>query len=118
MNFLIENRKYIGLGGCVLAIIGCFLPFASVYGMTASYINGDGKILLIAMIVSAVLIYLQKDNKSLISSGIGGILFLFSSFRVFSTSSANIEIGLILIFIGLAGAIAYPFLKEKNNVNK
>ena len=114
MNFLVKNRKYIGLGGCVLSIVGCFLPFASALGINASYINGDGKLLLVAMIVSAVLIYLQKDKISLIPSAIGALIFLFSAFKVLGTSGVSMGIGLIIILIGLICAIAYPFLNEKN----
>ena len=113
MEFLKENRKYVGLGGCIIAIIGCFLPFVSALGISARYIDGDGMLLVIAMIISAVLIYLEKDKHSLISSGIGGIIFLYSAFKVVGTSGVNIGIGLIIILVGLIGAIAYPFLKDK-----
>lgn len=114
MDILVKNRKYIGLGGCVVSVIGCFLPFASAFGINANYINGDGKLLLIAMIASAVLIYLKKDKISLIPSCIGGLIFLFSALKVLGTSGVKMGIGLIVILIGLICVIAYPFLKEKN----
>ena len=113
MDFLVKNRKYIGLGGCVLTIIGCFLPFVNALGISIDYIAGDGKLLSIAMVVSAVLICLKKDKNSLISSCIGGLIFLFSAFKVLGTSGVNMGIGLIVIFIGLICVIAYPFLKKK-----
>ena len=84
MEKLAKYRVFIGIGGCLLAIIGCFLPWASVLGISVNFIDGDGKILLVCAIVSAILIYFKKDKFSLISS------------------------------VGLVAMIAYPFIKAKN----
>lgn len=114
MDFLKENKMYIGIGGCILAIIGCFLPFLnSSLGISINYISGNGKILLVTMVISAILIYLKKDKISLISSCVGGIVFLYNAFNVLSSNSISAGIGLILIFIGLVCAIACPFLNDK-----
>ena len=109
-----NNSQYLGLGGCALAIIGCFLPFAStsILGLTVNYIDGDGKILLIAMIISAVLIFLKKEKISLIPTCIGGVLFLIDAFKALTSSYINIGIGIIVILIGLICAIVFPFLKK------
>lgn len=114
MEFLVKNRKYIGLGGCAIAAIGCFLPFVSIWGINFRYSSGDGIVVIIAMIVSAILIYLKKDKFSLISSGIGVLVFLNNAIRLLSTSGVKMGIGMIMVFFGLVCAVAYPFLKEKN----
>ena len=114
MDFLVKNRQYVGYLGCALATVGCFLPFASVLGISVSYMSGNGKILLVAMIISAVLMYMKKEKASLIPSCIGALIFLNNAFKVIGMSGASLGIGIIVIFIGLAGAIAYPFLVEKN----
>lgn len=66
MDFIKKNRMWITLGGLALALIGCFLPFAkaSVLGFSQSvkYTDGDGILVIIAVIVSAVLVFLKKKN--------------------------------------------------------
>lgn len=41
--------------GNIVAIIGCFLPFISVFGQSVNYIEGDGVIVIVLSIVSMVL---------------------------------------------------------------
>ena len=38
MEFLKNNAKWIGLAGCALMIIGCFLPFATVSMCSFKYL--------------------------------------------------------------------------------
>ena len=45
--------------GNVLAIIGCFMPFISFWGVTVNYIEGDGRIVLVLSIISIVLAFFK-----------------------------------------------------------
>lgn len=47
------------LGGNALSIIGCFLPFVTLWGFSESYISGDGIFVLILCIVSIVLAFFK-----------------------------------------------------------
>ena len=113
MEILNKNSKYIGLGGCILTIIGCFLPWSNFLGESYSQINGDGKIVLILAIVTAILIYLKKDKISLVTSGIAILVFIIDGSKVFS-SNFNAGIGLFTILIGLICMILYPFINKNN----
>ena len=113
MDTLIKYRKYIGLGGCLLAIIGCFLPWATALGYSVSFVDGDGKYLIIATIVSAILIYLKKDKISLIPTIIAVVIYLKDALNTFS-SNVSLGLGIFLILIGLVGMVIYPFIKENN----
>ena len=77
MEFIKKNRQYIMLAGCALMLIGLFFTFAKVsvsfLGQSASsstsYIDcDDGKIVLVAAIASALLIWFKKEKFSLIST--------------------------------------------------
>ena len=123
MDFLKRNHKWIGIVGCVVVLIGCFLPFVSVslFGVTQSvnYMTGDGKLVLVAIIVSAILILLGKEKFSLISSIIAAVIVLYdvingaSQFGSLGLGGISFGIGLWVIIIGLVLTIASVFLKEK-----
>jgi len=137
MEFVKKNIKWISLGGCVLAIISLFLPFATVsaeiFGTSISesvtYIEGDGAIVFAAIIVAGVLIFLKKDLFSLIPLGIGTAISIYSAINVgkaFGDVSSlygdlikvGFGIGFYLLLVGLvvaAGAMAYSqFVLNKN----
>ena len=65
-----KSKVFIDLSGCILAFIGLFLPFLrmSAYGYkyTYKYINGDGKIVAVALIVSMILILLLKKRRKFV----------------------------------------------------
>ena len=50
-----NNKNYIGLLGCILGIIGCFLPFISILGIKYSYIKGEGFLLSGLLIITMIL---------------------------------------------------------------
>ena len=59
------------MGGCALGVISVFLPISTVssgYGFknSVSFIEGDGKIVLVFLIASAILLFFKKDLISLI----------------------------------------------------
>ncbi len=122
MKVLKENAKWIGLGGCVLMIIGCFLPFATVSALglsqSVNYIDGDGVFVVIAAVVAAILIYLKKGKLILIPSLISAAFVIYdaaSGSSAASSSLANVSfgIGFFLIVIGIICVSAYPFLDNE-----
>ena len=119
LDFVKQNRKWIGIAGCALVIIGCFLPFAkaSVFGFSTSASlmdGGDGWFLLIAAAVAGVLIYLNKYKYSLVPSAIGVIINIYEISHVTSEGMGIVKVAFAayLIFIGLALAIASVFVPE------
>lgn len=112
MEVLNKNSKYIGFGGCILTIIGCFLPWITVLGMSINWFEGDGKLAILASIVTAVLIYLKKDKLSLITSGLIALFFLIDGSKVFS-NHLTAGLGFYTIFLGIVCMIAYPFINKQ-----
>ena len=116
MEFLKNNSKWLGLGGCLLTIIGCFLPYASVLGMSIKFASEgkDGNIVVVLLIVSAVLILLNKGKWSLIPSIIGLFISIYDGINVSNISTlVQLEIGFYVILIGLIIAIVTPFFMKK-----
>ncbi len=131
MDFIKSNKKWIGIGACIVALLGTFFNFvtAKVLFMSKSvtyFSTNDGKIAVVAIIVSAVLIYLKKEKVSLITlvgslgltiyDGIDGIQKLKEAASVYGT--ASLSIGFYIIVIGLAIAIAIQFIKSDKTSNK
>lgn len=120
MDFIKKNRMWITLGGLALALIGCFLPFAkaSVLGFSQSvkYTDGDGILVIIAVIVSAVLVFLKKEKFSLIPSGIAAIITIYdminTSHVASGLASVSLGIGAFVIIIGLIVAIIIPVIPQ------
>ena len=79
MDFVKRNVKLIGVAGCLLAIIGTFLPFASItveaYGYSQSesvrFIEGDGVFVIILAVVAGFMLF----GKALIGLRISFIRF-------------------------------------------
>ncbi len=119
MDFVKKNKKWIGIAGCALVIIGCFLPFAkaSLLGISQSASlmdGGDGWFFLVAAAVAGVLILLNKYKFSLIPLAIGVILNIYEISHVSSEGMGIVKVSFApyLIFIGLAMSIAVAFIKE------
>lgn len=115
MKAILNYKKYIDIIGCIVAIVGCILPFASQLGITVKYIDGDGKIFLITTIITAVLVYLEKEKISLIPTILSALIFSVTVFNYLQSSGIHIEIGFILIILGLIAQIAVPFLNSHEN---
>lgn len=126
MDFISKNAKWIGLCGCLLAIIGCFLPYASVYGVSIKFASKgvnvavtDGYIVLVLFIVSIALMLCHKEKWSVIPSALGLFVSLFDGINVKNTVSiANLEIGFYVILIGSIVAIILPFFIRKESKKK
>jgi len=114
MELLRKNRKAIALVGCLLIILGCFLPFASAMGISIDYATGDGKLVIIAIVVTAILIFLKKEKITLIPSLIAVAIFVNTTINMIQIEEASLALGFYVILIGLIAIIAYPFLIEKN----
>ena len=112
MDFLKNNKKMIGLAGCVLTILGCFLPFASTFGISINYASGDGIFVIVAAIVSGILIFLNKSKAVLIPSIIATVILANTTIKMIKIDGVSLEIGFVLILIGLIAAIVYPFLNN------
>ena len=136
MEFLQKNSKYIGYGGCILMLLGNFLPFVtvtvSIFGISKSesikFIDGDGMFVIIAAIVTAVLLYLKKEKFSLISTGIALAVTLYDISNAESMvgnalglGDISYGIGFWVILIGVvlaAGSVVINYLKDKNQTTK
>ena len=125
MEFVKQNLKYIGIAGCVLAIIGCLLPFATVSALSISqsisYIQGtDGKIFLIVFVISAVLLFLNKEKFSLIATAIGAGIFAYGVINVNNSVAGGLGslvkfsygVGFYLTLIGIVIALACTIIKN------
>lgn len=139
MEFIKKNIKWIGLGGCILILISLFLPFATVsatvFGQTFSesvtYIDGDGKFVLMAAIAAGVLIFFKKELISLIPLGIGAGITIYSAINVgsafestsnmFGSVKTGFGFGFYLLILGLLvaiGSVIYShFVLKKNASN-
>lgn len=121
MDFVKKNAKWIGVAGCALILIGCFLPFATVslFGISETislFKSGAlGIILIIAAIISGAIILLEKKPKlSLITSIISALLVILNVSNAKSYSSMmKYGIGLYVVIIGLVIAIVIPFFMSK-----
>ena len=120
MDFIRKNRMWITLGGLALALIGCFMPFAKAsvlgFSQTVNYTDGDGILVVIAVIISAVLVFLKKEKFSLIPSGIGALITIYdmiNTSRVASgLASVSLGIGAFVVIIGLIVAIIMPLIPQ------
>ena len=124
MDFIKKNHMWIGIAACGAAILGCFLPFATVsaFGLSESvnFIDGDGKLVLIAAVISGVLLYLQNGKYqkfSWISSAIGLFITLYDASNVGKKMSGLVNthmgIGFTIIMLGFIVAIIIPFIKSE-----
>lgn len=117
MDTLTKNLNYIGIAGCALSVVGLFLPFASAYGFSANYIDGDGKIMLFTRLATAVLLFFKKDLFSLIPTAISTIMIVAALSNILG-GAASLGIGAYVIIIGLVIQIAEPLVAKfviKNN---
>ena len=109
---LVKYSLYIGLGGCLLVIIGCFLPWITVFGVTGTWSEGDGIFAILLAITSGILIFLKKDKYSLISSGLAAILFFISFFKII-VNRFRPGFGCYIVLLGVVAMGIYPFINKK-----
>lgn len=137
MSF-VKEKKYLGMLGNALLIIGVFLPFVSVsvslFGISqstsVSYIQGDGIFVLILAIISLLMIFADKLSEkvaffgklvnpklTLIPTAISIILLIIDvsnssgAASIYSSlASVSLGFGFWIMVIGLVALVAYPFL--------
>lgn len=122
MEFLKNNAKWIGLAGCALMIIGCFLPFAtvSILGLSETIaLSGTGAlgiILIITAIISGIVMLTKKSKLSLITTIIYALFVVLNIANASENGDAfSYGIGLYVVIIGVIIAVVMPFFKSKQD---
>ena len=116
MNFIKNNKKLISLCGCIMIVLGCFLPLASAYDLySINYISGDGKFVIIAIIIAAILIVLNKHKVSLIPSVVAAIFFANNTIKIAQINGVVFKLGFVLILIGFVITIVFSFINCKKH---
>lgn len=107
----------VALVGCVIGIIGCFLPYysaeASAFGFsrseTITYFERDGLVVVGVAVVAIILAALRKTVISLIPSAIGLLISGIDFFNVPDVESAYVdagfEIGAYVVLFGMITAV-------------
>jgi len=90
--------------GNIVAIVGCFLPFVSLWGFSASYIEGDGIFVLILCLVSIALAFF-KANFAFIANIVALVITFIAIANAASFSLEVLGIGAYAIIIANIVAI-------------
>lgn len=83
LDKFVKQNNVVGIFSCLLIILGCFLPFASVsvfgYSQSVSLMSDgkDGIIFLVASIITIAMILIKKDILALITGIITGGLGIY-----------------------------------------
>lgn len=119
----IKQNNLVGIVGCVIILISCFLTFASVgafgYSQSVSLMSEgkDGIIFLVLAIVTAVLIFIKQDIGALIGGIITGGFGLyeiidFNSALGAYSSMVSKGVGYYLLLIGSIFLLASVIVKK------
>ena len=122
-NKFIKQNNIIGLLGCIIIVIACFLPFASVsvlsYSQSISLMSDgkDGIIFLVLSAITAGTILIKKDMIALIAGIITGGLGLYEIFDTVSSLGAYSSYvtkgaGFYLLLIGSIVLLASDIVKK------
>ena len=121
-------QKIIGLFGCILIVISCFLPFIHISLLNmdnkSKFIQGDGKLVLALVIVSSLLIIFNKFKTSIIPT-ITIIIVLIQNILTIYKDSKNLkalgtityDIGFYMLITGIIICILFPFVFRKKNIS-
>lgn len=129
-----KRYQYIGLLGCLLLVIGNFWDFAKVsikiLGISVSksveFFDGDGKIVLVCAIVTALLIIFNKTKLSIVTLGISAFCVFYDMAnandvvkdKTFSLGTVSFEFGCYVLIAGIvltAICIIMDFIENRNN---
>ena len=107
MNSLNKNLKYIGIGGCIIAIIGIFLPWISALGITGALIERLGIWLVLLLVSTGILFFFDSALFALIVSIMSIIWLVADAITIFNNPIITISpsYGLFVIAIGLIIAL-------------
>lgn len=98
-----KNIKLVILIANIVAVIGCFLPFASLFGYGVNFIEGDGVFVVVLSIV-AVLVALFKPKFAFIPNAISLFVPIYDITQAPGMSDF-LDIGAYMIIAGTAVAI-------------
>ena len=112
-----NNKNYIGLLGCILGIIGCFLPFITILEIKYSYIKGEGFLLSGLLIITMILIIIKKEKFSIIPVIMSLLLFLSRTLTTIKYIK-YLRTGFYIILIGINCLFIYELLLYINNNKK
>lgn len=108
-----NTGKLMVLIGSVVAIVGCFLPFASIsilgFSESISFIEGDGVFVLVLSIVSIILAFF-KTKLCWIANGLALLVTLYDCFNIATEMSISLlSFGAYAIIIASIVAIVGSF---------
>lgn len=107
-----ETSEKIVYAGGALSIVGAFLPWATLLGVTVSGIDGDGIITLVLGIAAIGVAYAREWDRTtnIALASIGGLIALIALAAMSSVAGAG-------IYVTILGGIlvAYPGAKELLN---
>lgn len=138
---ILKEKRYLGIVGNALILIGLFLPMISMPSSVANFVSnlgipttfiasGTGIVIAILTVISLVIIFADKipalskfDNQKLtliptaISAFIiiGNIINASGYLALGSKAGIGLGIGVWICIIGLVAAIVYPFLYKGNS---
>lgn len=104
----------IGVIGAAVSILGCFLPFASVFGYSFNYfgsglgVSGDGFIVLILMVLTAVFLFFPKKGfaiTAVVLSALNVLVPLFDAANKPSSGYVHMSIGFFVVILGALAAL-------------
>lgn len=99
------KKDVLGYIGCAMAGLGLFLPFLNLLFVKINFFEGDGKIVLIGLIICAIFIFMKKPIITLISSLLCSGITLYDLINTLVKLEFNtliqIEVGFYLIMLGL-----------------
>lgn len=99
----VSLERKILIGSIVSAIVGSFLPWVTVFGVTVYGVEGDGILTLILAIIAAAVGYYWNFNKrAAIAGAIAGLLIVLIA--LFSVTGAA-AIGVYLTLLGGIGML-------------
>ncbi len=117
-----NKNEIIGYIGCIIAGLGLFLPFLEVLTIGVNFIEGDGKIVLVGLIICAIFIFAKMPIITLVASLLCVAITGYDLFNAFSevdfSSVVQIGVGTYIIGVGLTLIIISSILQIKNNKNK
>ena len=111
------KKDVLGYIWCAMAGLGLFLPFLNFLFVKINFFEGDGKIVLIGLIICAIFIFMKKPKITLISSLLCSGITLYDLINTLVKLEFNtliqIEVGFYLIMLGLILIIVSSILMIK-----
>ena len=105
-NITSSRSTLIAIGAAVLTIVGAFLAWASILGISASgWDGGDGKLTsLAAVALVAVAIVLKERMRQIAMIVAAGLILLIGIINYFDISGDDLNVG-IGMYLTLAGGV-------------